>query len=93
MSECTLPLQPLSATEELAVLRQAPSLIPGLMRSGLSLEDAAALAHNATLLYYALRSQRKDITSPKGVLEQMSLRQIAEGCRRLEERKKEDEAL
>lgn len=93
MSDVTLSLRPLTATEELAVLRQAPSLIPGLMRSGLSLEDAAALAHNATLLYYALRARREDITSPKAVLERMSLRQIAEGCHRLGKLKKEGEAL
>ncbi len=86
-------LKPLSATQELAVLRQAPALIPGLMRSGLSLEDAAALAHNATLLYYAFNSQNKEISSPKAVLEQMSLAEIADGCRQLGEAKKEEALL
>ena len=86
-------LKPLSATQELAVLRQAPALIPGLMRSGLSLEDAAALAHNAPLLCYALHPQQEEFSSPRAVLEQMSLEQIADGCRRLAALDKEGEPL
>lgn len=76
-------LVPLSAAGELAVLRRAPALLPHLMGCGLSLEDAAALAHNATLLYFAL--QDPQITSPRKVLERFTLEEIAAGARQLAE--------
>lgn len=70
-------LRRLSAKEELAVLRGAPRLLPYLMGQGLALEDAAALAHNAALLAFALK---KGPATPKKVLETLSLDEIAALC-------------
>lgn len=70
-------LRRLSAREELTLLRRAPALIPFLVRQGLSLEDSAALAHNAALLSLALEEGPR---SPRQVLEAFSLTEIAELC-------------
>jgi hypothetical protein len=72
-------MKPLSAREELAVRREAPGLIPGLCAKGLSLEDAVALAHNITLLYYA-GAAKPAFSSPEDVLERLSLAEIAAAC-------------
>lgn len=69
----------LCAREQLAVLRDYPSLIPGLCAGGLAAEDAVAVAHNAALLYYAMRPEAK-FSSPEEVLGRFSLEEIAELC-------------
>lgn len=74
-------LSPLSAAKELAVLRRAPALLPYLMGQGLSLEDAAALAHNATLVFYA--QDDPALKSPRQLLERLSLEEIAGAAREL----------
>lgn len=88
MTAC--PLKPLNAMEELCVLHRSPLLLSPLLRRGLGVEDATALAHNATLLYYAMRPYDKAISSPRAVLDRLSLKEIADHCRRLEERGEEE---
>jgi len=79
-------LRPLNALEELDVLRRAPALLPLLLDKGLCLEDAMALAHNATLLFYAVAApENARPGSPKAVLEAFSLAEIAALCEEFEE--------
>ena len=70
------PLRPLTAAEELGVIRRSPYLLPFLLSQGLALDDALPLAHNATLLSYSLEEN----ISPREILETFSLSQIAELC-------------
>lgn len=71
----------LAAREQLAIRREYPSLIPGLCARGLSVAEAAAVAHNVTFLYYALMPE-KAFASPEEVLSSLSLEEIAEQCLR-----------
>ena len=71
-------LRRLSARQELEVLRRCPALLPGLLRCGLSPEDAIALAGNACTVWAALGDDRP--ASPAGVLERFSLDEIADIC-------------
>lgn len=75
----TAALKPLNALQQLDVQRQYPALIPLLVKRGLSLENAAAVAHNATLLFYALEADSR-ATSAFEVLRRFSLEEIAELC-------------
>ena len=78
-------IRALCALEELNVLRRAPALLPLLLENGLRLEDAMALAHNATLLFYALDVPEDERPpSPRGVLEIFSLAEIAALCEEAE---------
>ncbi|MDR2933080.1 MAG: hypothetical protein LBV27_08240 [Oscillospiraceae bacterium] len=70
----------LSAREQLAVKRDYPELVPLLCGYGLSVEDAAAVAYNTTLVYYALAG-RDDLSSPEGLLGVFSLEEIADLAR------------
>ena len=81
MSGGKIRLRPLSARQELEVLRRAPSLLPYLMRYGLELDDALALAGNACLVHAAMVDGPK---VPFEVLEAFSLSQIAALCEALE---------
>ena len=81
MSGGKIRLRPLSARQELEVLRRAPSLLPYLMRYGLELDDAMALAGNACLVHAAMEDGPK---VPFEVLEMFSLSQIAALCEALE---------
>jgi len=78
------PLQPLSARQELEVLRLSPALLPMLMRRGLGVRDAIALAGNACVVWFALGEQRP--ARPEGVLERFSLGEIADICEELASR-------
>jgi len=87
-----LNLRPLHATDQLAVNRRWPALLPGLMRKGLSLQDAAALAHNVTFLFYALELDAPP-RSPADLLDHFSLSQIARLCEAYRERAEQLEQL
>jgi hypothetical protein len=67
----------LSAREQLELARDANGLLPFLLAKGLSAEDAVALAHNAAVLYKAMEPRA---TSPREILERLSLGEIAEYC-------------
>lgn len=79
MSAAFPPLFPLSASRRLRLERMFPALIPALTGQGLGLEDAVAVAHNAALLFLALRPS-PPLSCPEEVLERFSLREIAALC-------------
>jgi len=78
MSKITL--RPLNARRELEVLKRAPSLLPYLLKQGLKVPDAVALATNACLLHLALEDGPG---TPREVLERFSLSEIAYLCEAL----------
>lgn len=69
----------LCACGQLAVLREYPRLMPRLLGWGLGIEDAQALAYNATLLYRTAQVT-PPLRSPAEVLDRYSLGEIAELC-------------
>ncbi|MCL2857688.1 MAG: hypothetical protein FWE19_08245 [Oscillospiraceae bacterium] len=87
MSRAKLSL--LNAKQELEVLRRSPTLLPVLLRCGLGVEAALALAGNACVVWAALGDERP--ASPEGVLERYSLSEIAVLCEELESRSKTEE--
>jgi len=81
MSREIIRLRPLCARQELEVLRRAPSLLPYLLKYGLEIDEAMALAANACLVHAAMVDKPQ---SPFGVLETFSLSQIAAICEALD---------
>ena len=74
-------LRPLTARQELEALRRSPALLPMLMKSGLGVEDATALAGNACMAWLALGEERP--ARPEQILEQFSLGEIAALCEQI----------
>lgn len=69
----------LCAEQQLCLLGDYPRLIPRLMAKGLSLEDGAAVAYNAALLY-RVAEVVPPLKSPADVLNRYSLGEIADLC-------------
>ncbi|MCL2056715.1 MAG: hypothetical protein FWH02_05805 [Oscillospiraceae bacterium] len=70
----------LSAADQLNILREYPGQIGGLISLGLAPEDAAAVAYNAAVLYYAIKPD-KPFSCIKDVLGRYSLGEIASLCK------------
>lgn len=88
----TVTLRRLSAGEQMAVEREHLLLLPMLLERGLGQDDAAALAYNTTLLYHAAALDSKP-DGPAGLLELLSLGQIAALCEEYERGRPALEAL
>lgn len=72
-------LLPLGTRQRLAVERDYPALLPGLMALGLPPQDAVALAYNAAFLWRAVRFYPA-AAGPEELLDRLSPGQIAALC-------------